>query len=115
MDSQTKGNVVVGAIVSFVFVGYSGAPLIGGALAGYLEGSDLRAGSRVGVMAGLVALAALFVLSVGNALLDVPNFELMDILWDGILDPAREGFVPLVVLPLIGGGIGAYVRRETHE
>lgn len=113
MDGQTKGNVVVGAIVSFVFVGYSGMPLIGGAVAGYLEGTDLRSGAVIGVMAGLGALAAILVLSVGTVLLDVDNFALMDILWEGILDPVREWGIPLVVLPLVGGGIGAYVRRET--
>mgnify|MGYP007026970435 CR=1 FL=1 len=116
MDSQTKGNIVVGAIVSFVFAAYAGGPLIGGALAGYLEDSDLRSGSRVGVMAGIVALIASVVLAVGNLLLGITaGYGLMHIIFAGIFEPIREGIIPLVVLPLVGGGIGAYMRRETAE
>lgn len=114
METQTRGHVIVGAIVSFVFVAYSGGPFIGGALAGYLEGSDLRSGFRVGVLAGSVALATTLVLAIGDTLLGVATFNLMDLLWEGVLDPARDGIFPLVLLPLVGGGIGAYVRRETN-
>ena len=115
MDSHTRGHVVVGAIVSFVFVAYSGGPFVGGALAGYLEGSDVRSGFRVGVLAGSVALAASLVLAIGDTLLGVAAFDLMDVLWEGVLDPAQDGIVPLVLLPLVGGGIGAYVRREADK
>ena len=115
MDSQTKGHVAVGAIVSFVFLPYSGVPLLGGALAGYLEGADLRSGAAVGVMAGFLALAVVLAFSVVDILLGVSSFGLTEILYDGIYWPIRRAIVPLVVLPLIGGGIGAHVRRETHE
>lgn len=115
MNSKTKEHVIVGAIVTFVFVPQSGLPLIGGALAGYLEGPDLRSGATVGVLAGLVALTAVMVVSVGVAFLRELHFGLLHVLWEGLPNAAVEGFVPMVVLPLIGGGIGAYVRRETQE
>ena len=113
MDSKSTGHVVVGAIVSFVFLAYPGGPFLGGGLAGYLEGKEVSSGIRVGVTAGIVVLAASMVLSAGDVLLGIDEFGFADLLWDGIYHPVREGMVPLVVLPLIGGGIGAYVRGET--
>jgi MFS family permease len=112
MNKRTKGNIVVGAIVSFVFAAYAGGPLIGGAVAGYLEGSDLRWGIRVGAMAGIVVLIASFVLTIENILLGTETYYGLRPLFYGTL---TRGIVPYVVLPLVGGGIGAYVRRETGE
>jgi hypothetical protein len=113
MDSQTKRHVVVGAIVSFVFSGYTGAPLLGGVLAGYLNGPPLRSGVRAGVLAGVVALIASLALSVGTTLLEIGPISLTTVLWKGLLNPALLGIVPFVILPLVGGGIGAHVRHET--
>ena len=115
MDSQTRGHVVVGAIVSSVFVAYSGGPFVGGALAGYLEGSDLRLGIRVGAMAGIVVLVASMVLAVGDILLGVEPYGVKDIIGGAIYGTLSREIVSLVVLPLVGGGVGAYVRRETEE
>ena len=112
MDKRTKGNIVVGAIVSFVFAAYAGGPLIGGAIAGYLEGSDLRWGIRVGAMAGIVVWIVSFVLTVENTLLGTePYYGARSLLYGTL----TRGIVPHVVLPLVGGGIGAYIRRETGE
>ena len=115
MDSQTRGNVVAGAIVSLVFVPYPGVPLLGGALAGYLEGEGLRSGVRVGLLTGLLALGASLALA---ALPWVPRLTagaLADPLWEGVIHPLSEGVVPLLVLPLVGGGVGAHVRRATAD
>lgn len=115
MDSRTKGNIVVGAIVSFVFAAYAGGPLIGGAVAGYLEGSDLRWGIRVGAMAGIVALAVSTGLTAVNLVLGIGSFGVREFLAEGIYYPMLTGLLPFVVLPLVGGGVGAYIRREAGE
>mgnify|MGYP006280767229 CR=1 FL=1 len=115
MNNKTKEHVVVGAIVSFVFVAYSGGPFVGGALAGYLEGSDLRSGVRVGALAGSVALAASVVLAIGETVLGITPLTLMGILSGDVYTTVQYGIGPLVLVPLVGGGIGAYVRRETDR
>lgn len=114
MDSQTTRHAVVGAIVSFVFLGYAGAPFVGGGLAGYLDDQDLQSGLRVGAVAGILTVAAVIALAVPDALLRGGDLSSMDMLWEGVLDPVLEG-VPVVILSLLGGGVGAYVRRETVE
>ncbi|MFB6170297.1 MAG: DUF5518 domain-containing protein [Haloarculaceae archaeon] len=55
-------NALVGAAVTVVlsFTGFS--PLVGGAVAGYLQDEGQRGGLRVGALAGVLALVPLFVL-----------------------------------------------------
>jgi hypothetical protein len=115
MDSQTRGNVVAGAIVSLVFVPYPGVPLLGGALAGYLEGEGPRWGVRVGLLTGLVALGVSIALAALPRIPVVTAGGFVDPLWEGFIHPLSEGFVPLLVLPLVGGGVGAHVHRETAD
>lgn len=116
MNRKTKEHVVVGAIVSFVFVNLPGGPLLGGGVAGYLEDADLRAGARVGGLAGVVALAVSVALSVGGTpISEATDHGITHFLWIGLGSPALDGLLPLVVLPLVGGGIGAYIRRETTQ
>ncbi|WP_312854243.1 DUF5518 domain-containing protein [Natronococcus sp. JC468] len=98
---------VVGVVLSFVPL----SPVLGGAVAGYLEGGDTDGGLRVGALAGLVALVP--VLFVGFALLFVLGF--------GPTSPAL-GLVGLfgllfaavytVGLSALGGTIGVYVESE---
>ena len=80
MDSRTKGNIAVGAIISFVFAPYTEGRLIGGAVAGYLEGVDLQLGTRVGAIAGIVVFIASILLVVRNTLLGIEPRGIRDIL-----------------------------------
>ena len=54
MTDNTILNGLIGAVVSFLtsFVPFS--PVLGGAVAAYLEGGDRRASIRVGALAGLL-------------------------------------------------------------
>lgn len=57
-------HALVGAVVTVVTSFVPFAPVLGGAVAGYLQGPDTGTGTRVGAVSGLIAsvpLAALFV------------------------------------------------------
>ena len=56
---STPINALVGGAVGIVLSVLPGSPLIGGAVAGYLEGGGAGAGLRVGALAGLVMLVPL--------------------------------------------------------
>ncbi|NKE34276.1 DUF5518 domain-containing protein [Natronococcus sp. JC468] len=109
--SSTALNAVIGGVVGVVLSFVPLSPVLGGAVAGYLEGGDTDGGLRVGALAGLVALVP--VLFVGFALLFVLGF--------GPTSPAL-GLVGLfgllfaavytVGLSALGGTIGVYVESE---
>lgn len=116
MNQSTKEHLVVGAIVSLVFVNLPGGPFLGGGLAGYLEGTDRRSGARVGVLAGAVALLVRSAFSLWETpLQEATDHGIAHFLWTGLGTPALQGIVPLLVLPLVGGAVGAYVRHETKQ
>lgn len=59
---DTTTNAIVGGVVTVVASAVPFSPVLGGAIAGYLEAADTNAGLRVGAYAGLVAVAPLVVL-----------------------------------------------------
>ena len=59
---DTWVNAVIGAVVSVVFSFIPFSPVIGGAVAGYLEGGDRNRGLRVGGYAGAIAAIPLVLL-----------------------------------------------------
>ena len=59
---DTWVNAVIGAVVSVVFSFIPFSPVIGGAVAGYLEGGDRNRGIRVGGYAGAIATIPLVLL-----------------------------------------------------
>jgi len=121
---NTLVNALLGGVAAVVLAALPFSPVLGGALAGYLQGPDARDGLRVGALAGVVAvvpLALLFVLFGGVLFAFVP-------VGMGMMDPsvgvfgAIGVFVLLAVLLLglgytvglaaLGGVLGAYLRRE---
>ena len=62
-EGDTGVNVLLGAIATVILgSAVPFAPVLGGAIAGYLQGGDRSEGLRVGLYAGLVALIPLFLL-----------------------------------------------------
>ncbi|NUB92393.1 DUF5518 domain-containing protein [Haloterrigena sp. SYSU A558-1] len=91
-DSNRTVNALLGGGVGIVLSFLPGSTVLGGAVAGYLEGGGADEGLRVGALAGLVML--------------VPKllFGLVALWFLGVLGPG--GFGAVVVLLLLG--IAAY-------
>lgn len=123
-EGNTLVNAVVGAVVSVLgSMVVPFAPLVGGAVAGYLEGGTRSDGVRVGLVSGLVAL-------VPGALLGVLTFGLfgtfllgMGVGFDG-LALGVFGVWILVILLVggalfavglsgLGGWVGNYIKYDT--
>jgi len=60
-EGDTLLNALIGGIASIVLSFVPFSPVLGGAVAGYLEGGDPGDGVRVGLYAGLVAVVPLAV------------------------------------------------------
>ena len=117
-DRSPVVNALVGAAVSVVLAVLPFSTMLGGAVAGYLEGGDLGRGLRVGALAGLFAAIPLaLVLFVLGAVLSVGMLGL------GLGRLAAAGGLLAVVILLfatvylvgfsaIGGAVGALVRGD---
>ena len=117
-EGDTLINAVIGGIASIVLSFVPFSPVLGGALAGYLQGGDRGEGVRVGAYAGVVAavpLALLLFVVVavfgflalggrpgGGAFL-VVFFLFAAVVVAGII----------VGLSALGGWVGNYVRYDT--
>jgi hypothetical protein len=118
--SSTGVNALVGGVVSIVLAFLPFSTVLGGAIAGYLEGPETDAGLRVGVYAGLVAVVPLAFVGFlfGGALLAfapmmgprggmVGAIGLVGFLFFGLL-----ALLYTVGLSAVGGVLGAYLYRE---
>lgn len=116
---RTLVNAVIGAVVGIVLSFVPLSTLIGGVVAGFLEGPDTRQGAIVGALAGAftflpVAGFAVFGLGIigfglGIAEAPIEGFAIAALALVGF------GFVMFlytVGLSLLGGYLGAYLARE---
>jgi hypothetical protein len=111
---NTAFNALIGGVVTAataLFVPMS--PVLGGAVAGYLEGGETDAGLKVGALAGLVALVPLL-LVLPFVLFFVPLVGQRDAL--AVLLVAVVAFVFVAAYTVgfsaVGGALGAYLKRE---
>jgi hypothetical protein len=116
---DTLLNAVVGAVVT-VLLSFTGvAPVLGGAVAGYLQRESRASGAKVGALSGAIAfLPALLFLFV------VMGFFALGPMMGGTGLPGGVELlvVVLILFPLfvlwhvglgaLGGYLGAYVREE---
>jgi hypothetical protein len=121
-EGDTLVNALVGGVASIVLSLVPFSPVLGGAVAGYLEGGSRGDGLRVGFYAGLVAaVPVVLVLLGGLALAGVV------VLGAGPRAGAGIGLVVLVVggalvvgglytvgLSTLGGWLGNYVKYDTE-
>jgi predicted lipid-binding transport protein (Tim44 family) len=113
-EPNTLMNAVVGAAATVLT-----APLLpfaaifGGALAGYLQRSDLAGGAKVGALSGAIAALPVFLLVwlvVGFFLLGHGPFFGVPSLFGLVAFFAVVGY--FVGAGALGGAIGAYLRQE---
>jgi len=121
-EQDTLLNAVIGAVATAVLSGFVPfAPVLGGAIAGYLEGGTRNEGFRVGAISGVIGLVlgavffaiVLLFLVVFVAATEVPNlfgaFGLLFLLLGAIVST-----VYTVGLSALGGWVGNYVKFETN-
>jgi len=106
----TWPNAIVGAVVTIVTAAIPLSPIVGGAVAGYLEGGDGSARARVGALAGLLSMlpvVVLFLFVVGGFITIQPT------LGTGAVAVIMAGLViafVAVILYTIGlGALGGYL------
>lgn len=114
--TSTAVNALIGGIVGIVLSFVPLSTLVGGAVAGYLEGGTTADGVRVGALAGAVMLLpfvligaffAVFFLGVGAGPGGAPiAFGFM------ILVMLLFGALYTVGLSAVGGYLGIYVKNE---
>ena len=124
---NTLVNALLGAVAAVVLAFLPFSTVLGGALAGYLQGPDTGEGLRVGALAGVVTavpFALLFFLFGGVMLAFVPFGMGMGMGMDprvgvfGVFGVVLFllvlliGLVYTVGLAALGGVLGAYLHRE---
>ncbi|MFC4248252.1 DUF5518 domain-containing protein [Natribaculum luteum] len=111
--SNTLVNAVVGAVVTVVLSFLAFSPIVGGAVAGYLERRDgLRVGAISGAIAAipLVTLAFLFVGFFGFFATGAPGFF---VFFAAIALPF--GLLYSIGLSALGGYVGVYLADEFRD
>ena len=115
---NTWVNALVGAAVTVLTVYVPFSPVAGGAVAGYLQGEDLRDGATVGALSGLLAAIpfGLLVTLAAAVFVIVPPggsaAELFAVVFVAALVAAS---LYTVGFGAIGGVVGAYVVRERRR
>lgn len=129
-EGDTLVNAVLGGVVSFLtgnFVPF--APVLGGAVAGYLEGGTRRDGVRVGALSGLIAFVPVMAVAVViSSILGAVGLGFgLGIFGGGAPGLGAAGFLGalfvlfllvMAVVYFVGGGalggwLGNYVKYET--
>lgn len=118
---DTVANAIVGAVVSIVTSFVPLSPILGGLVAGYLQGGTNADGVRVGAYSGLVAaapIAVLFVFLVGGAVVVgselgiglVSGFVALMLVFGGLVSA-----VYLAALGALGGYLGIRLGSNSRE
>jgi hypothetical protein len=109
-------NAFIGGIVGVVLSFIPFSTVLGGGVAGYLEGGDSASGAKVGALAGVIAFIPL-VLILGAVLFFVPvitapGASVQLALWVSLLLIVLLAALYTIGLGLIGGVVGVYVKEE---
>jgi hypothetical protein len=118
---NTLLNGLVGGVVAVLLSFLPFSTVLGGAVAGYLEGGDTGDGAKVGAIAGLVSFVpiALFVAVIG---LFVPVVTVVDgsgpafgagiAVWLGLAAVLVVVAIYALGFSILGGVIGAYLKEH---
>lgn len=114
-------NAVIGAGVTIIlsFTGFS--PLIGGAVAGYLQQESPKRGATIGAIAGVIAIVPI----IGLIVLGIAFVFLVGSVSTGIPGGLELGIILLILFPLLflwiiaasglGGYLGAYLYTRSQS
>lgn len=112
-EGDTGVNALVGAVISIVLAFLPFSTVIGGAVAGYLQGGETGDALRVGALSGAIAaLPILFVLFLVSILLPFAPFEVAAA---GFLIAAFVVFFVFaysIGTSALGGVLGVHLRDE---
>ncbi|MFW5917979.1 MAG: DUF5518 domain-containing protein [Haloferacaceae archaeon] len=120
-EGDTLLNAVIGAVATVFLTFLPFSPVLGGALAGYLQGGDESDGIRVGALSGLIAAIPLvFALVLLATIIPfLPAFGTAGSI------TALFGFLGIIVLTFVllysvglsavGGLVGQYLASETDR
>ncbi|WP_247003525.1 DUF5518 domain-containing protein [Halosolutus gelatinilyticus] len=122
VTGRTLINAIIGAVVGVVLSFIPFSTVVGGLVAGFLEGPDERRGAIVGALAGIItflpiAAGAVLVLGFlgfgfGVAAVPIEGFAIVMLF---VFVGAALVFLYTVGLSLLGGYLGAYLAREYPE
>lgn len=123
-EGDTFVNALIGAVVGVVLSPIPFSTVIGGAVAGYLQGGDRDDGVRVGALAGAIMLVPIALLA-----FVVGNIFFFAVAGSGMPGPAMGmaggftilaivvfllfGLVYVVAFAAVGGYLGNYVKQDT--
>lgn len=109
-------NAFIGGIIGVVLSFIPFSTVLGGGVAGYLEGGEYGDGAKVGALAGLVALVPfVFILAVGLAVVPVvsaPGAGVQFALWVSVLLIGLVAAIYTIGFSLLGGILGVYLKNE---
>ncbi|MFB6202113.1 MAG: DUF5518 domain-containing protein [Halorhabdus sp.] len=118
-SGNTLLNGLIGAVVATVLAFVPFSPVLGGAVAGYLQGGDQSDALRVGALSGLLASIplVLILLLLGSLLPFLPAFGIAGSVTAIVGVFALFAFAFMLVyaigLGALGGVLGRYLARET--
>lgn len=127
-EDNTLANAALGGVVTFLTGNFVPlAPVLGGAVAGYLQGGTRQEGMRVGAYSGLIAFVPLVLLAMAiSSLIGVVGIgfgvfgpEIPGLGAAGLLGFLLLGlFLVMAFAYFVGGGavggwLGNYVKYET--
>jgi hypothetical protein len=122
-EGDTAINALIGAVVGIVLSFVPFSTVLGGAVAGYLEGGDRADGLRVGAFAGVVMLVPIFLFAMffgglffaAGGMMLPPNamgasgaFAMVALFFGLVI-----ALVYTVGLAALGGFLGNYVKQDT--
>lgn len=113
---NTLLNALIGGVVGVVLSFVPFSPVLGGAVAGYLEGGEYSSGAQVGGLAGAVAFF-LFVVLVGIGLffvpvLSTPGSGVPVTLWITLLAGVLLTAAYTIGFGAVGGVLGIYLKER---
>lgn len=117
-EGDTLINALVGAVATVLLTFLPFSPVLGGAVAGYLQRGDTREGAKVGAVSGLIASLPVFLVAflLVSLFTFVPARESLLFAISGIFIALFVVFVValyVVGLSVLGGVLGVYIRNET--